>query len=138
VTIRNIENNLEKNIVQAEPKGVLQYCDRILVEVDLKKGLPEAINLILDNWSYLQKVDSEQLCFKFKVTMNTDTLLRISPKIPQNPIQQNPMSNGISPRREDKPRSKALKQIKRKLNQIRDLPPGQKFPFPASPRHSIL
>jgi hypothetical protein len=34
--------------------------------VDLEKGFPEAIQLTLDNWSYIQKVDYEQLSFKCK------------------------------------------------------------------------
>jgi hypothetical protein len=36
------------------------------VEVDLEKGLPKAIQLTLDNWTYIQKVDYEKLPFKCK------------------------------------------------------------------------
>jgi hypothetical protein len=36
------------------------------VEVDLEKGLPEAIKLKLDDWTYIQKLDYEQLPFKCK------------------------------------------------------------------------
>jgi hypothetical protein len=41
-------------------------CARICVEVDLEKGLPEAIKLRLDDWTYIQKMDYEQLPFKCK------------------------------------------------------------------------
>jgi hypothetical protein len=44
----------------------MQACTQICVEVDLKKGLLEAIQLTLDNWSYIQKVDYEQFPFKCK------------------------------------------------------------------------
>jgi hypothetical protein len=38
------------------------------VEADLEKGFPKAIQrLTLDNWSYIQQVDYEQLPFKCKV-----------------------------------------------------------------------
>jgi hypothetical protein len=36
------------------------------VEVDLEKGLSEAIQLTLDKWSYVQQVDYEKIPFKCK------------------------------------------------------------------------
>jgi hypothetical protein len=42
-TIRNIGNTLAKYIDHAEPKEGLQACDKLCVEVDLGKGLPEGI-----------------------------------------------------------------------------------------------
>jgi len=44
----------------------MQSCARICVEVDLEKGLLEAIQLTLDNWSYIQKVDYESFPFQCK------------------------------------------------------------------------
>ena len=42
-----------------------QYISgRICVEVDLKVGLPEAINLTVADWSHMQELDYEQLPFK--------------------------------------------------------------------------
>jgi hypothetical protein len=58
-----IGNSLGKYIDKAEPKDGLQACAQICVEVDLEKGLPEVIKLKLDNWTYLQEVDYEQLSF---------------------------------------------------------------------------
>jgi hypothetical protein len=66
-TIRNIGNTLGKFIDRSEPKDGLQACARLCVEVDLEKGLPEAIQLNLDSWSYIQQVDYEQIPFKCKI-----------------------------------------------------------------------
>jgi hypothetical protein len=41
-------------------------CACICVEVDLEKGLLEAIQLTLDYWKHIQPVDYEQLPFKCK------------------------------------------------------------------------
>jgi hypothetical protein len=65
-TIKNIGNTLGKYIDRVEPRDGLQACARLCVEVDLEKGLHEVIQLTLDNWSYLQQVDYEQLPFKCK------------------------------------------------------------------------
>jgi hypothetical protein len=63
-TIKNIGNALGRFIDRAEPRDGLQSCARLCVEVDLEKGLLEAIQLILDGWYYIQTVDYEQLSFK--------------------------------------------------------------------------
>jgi hypothetical protein len=42
----------------------LQAFACIYVEVDLEKGLSEAIQLTLDDWTYVQQVDYEQFPFK--------------------------------------------------------------------------
>jgi hypothetical protein len=39
---------------------------RICVEVDLEKGLPEAIKLSLDDWTHIQKLDYEEIPFQMK------------------------------------------------------------------------
>jgi hypothetical protein len=54
----------------------MQACAHICVEVDLKKGLPEAIQLTLDNWSYLQQVDYEQLPSNVRHVTNMDISLK--------------------------------------------------------------
>ena len=42
-----------------------QYaCTRICVEVDLEIGLPEAIQLTVAEWSYIQELDYEKILFK--------------------------------------------------------------------------
>jgi len=63
-TIQNIGNTLGKYIDRVEPKDGLQACTWICAEVDLEKGIPKPINITLDKWSYIQKVDNEQLSFK--------------------------------------------------------------------------
>lgn len=40
---------------------------KIWVEVDVEKGLLEAICLSLDNWTHAQQLDYEQLPFKCKI-----------------------------------------------------------------------
>jgi hypothetical protein len=53
-TIRNIGNTLGNYIYHAESKEGLHAYDRLCVKVDLEKGLPKAIQLNLDSWSYIQ------------------------------------------------------------------------------------
>jgi hypothetical protein len=64
--LKSIGDTLGKFIDRAEPKSNMYSCARIYVEVDLEKGLPEAIKLRLDDWTYIQKLDYEQLSFKCK------------------------------------------------------------------------
>ena len=55
---RAIGNTLGKYIDKSEPKAPMFSCTRICVEVDLEKGIPEAINLSIDGWNHMQTVDS--------------------------------------------------------------------------------
>ena len=58
-----IGDALGKYIDIASPKDQ-HACAHICVEVDLKVGLPEAINLMVGNWFHIQKLDYEQIPFK--------------------------------------------------------------------------
>ena len=58
-----IGNKLGEFIDRDERKDRF-YCARICVEVDLEIGLPEAIQLIVVERSYLQVLDYEQIPFK--------------------------------------------------------------------------
>jgi hypothetical protein len=53
-TIRNIGNTLGRYINRTKPREGQQACARIYVEVDLEKGLSEAIQLALDEWNHIQ------------------------------------------------------------------------------------
>jgi hypothetical protein len=64
--LKSIGDTLGKFIDRDEPKSSMYSCARICVEVDLEKGLPEEIKLKLDDWTYIQKLDYEQLPFKCK------------------------------------------------------------------------
>ena len=55
---------LENYIDKAEPKGPLFSCARIRVEVDIEKVLQESINIFMDGWEHLKKVDYDQIPFK--------------------------------------------------------------------------
>ena len=63
-TLIDIGNKLGRYLDTAEPKGGQYRCARICVEVNLKKGLPEALKLTLGEWSHIQELDYEQIPFK--------------------------------------------------------------------------
>jgi len=52
-SVRAIENAVGKYIDRCEPKDNMKACARICVEVDLGKGLPEAIKLKVDDWTHI-------------------------------------------------------------------------------------
>jgi hypothetical protein len=102
-TIQNIGNTLGKFIDRVEPKDGLQACARICVEVDLEKGLPEAINLTLDNWSYIQKVDYEQFSFKCKVCHEYRHFAKSFPQATSEPVIPNQEEQWQQPKRKKQP-----------------------------------
>jgi len=65
--VKAIGNAVGKFIDRSEPRENMHACARICVEVDLGKGLPEAIKIKVDQWTYIQQLDYEQLPFKCKV-----------------------------------------------------------------------
>jgi hypothetical protein len=64
--LKSIGDTLGKFIDTVEPKSTMYSCARICVEVNMEKGLPKEIKLRLDDWTYIQKMDYEQLMFKCK------------------------------------------------------------------------
>jgi hypothetical protein len=90
----NIGNTLGKYIDRVEPREGLQACARLCVEVDMEKGFLEAIQLTLDNWSYIQKVDYEQLSFKCKACHEYGHFAKNFRKINQIHQKKGPRSNG--------------------------------------------
>jgi len=66
-SVKAIGNAVGKYIDRSEPKDNMQACARICVEVDLGRGLPEAIKLKVDDWCHIQQLDYEQIPFKCKV-----------------------------------------------------------------------
>jgi hypothetical protein len=63
-SLEDIGNKLGRFLDSAEPKGDQFTCARICVEVNLEKGLPEAIKLSLGEWCHIQELDYEQIPFK--------------------------------------------------------------------------
>ena len=63
-SLEEIGNKLGRFLDSAETKGAQFTCARICVEVNLEKGLPEAIKLTLGDWSHIQELDYEQIPFK--------------------------------------------------------------------------
>ena len=60
-------NTIGRFIDHSEPKDNMQACARICVEIDLGKGLPEAIKLKVEDWTHIQQLDYEQIPFKCKL-----------------------------------------------------------------------
>jgi hypothetical protein len=64
--LKCIRDSLGKGIDKSE-LGMSMYTYAIIcVEVDLEKGLLEAIKLSLDGWTHVHKLDYEKLPFKCK------------------------------------------------------------------------
>jgi len=63
-SLEDIGNKLGRFLDSAEPKGGQFACARICVEVNLEKGLPEALKLSMGEWSHIQELDYEQIPFK--------------------------------------------------------------------------
>ena len=66
-SVKAIWNVVGKYIDDREPKENMHDCVRIYVEVDLGKGLLEAIKIKVDQWTHIQQLDYEKLPFKCKV-----------------------------------------------------------------------
>ena len=62
--LKSIGDSLGKYIDREETISNLYSNVRICVEVDLEKGLPEAIKLKLDDWIHIQKIYYEKIPFK--------------------------------------------------------------------------
>ena len=58
-TLADIGNKLGRYLDSAEPKGRQFRCAHICVEVNLEKGLLEALKLTLGDWSHIQELDYE-------------------------------------------------------------------------------
>jgi hypothetical protein len=84
-SLEAIGNKLGRFLDSAEPKGDQFTCARICVEVNLEKGLPEAINLSLGEWCHLQELDYEQIPFKCLRCHAYGHFARSCPKAPEEP-----------------------------------------------------
>jgi len=65
--MKAIGNVVGKHFDRCERKENMHVCARICVEVDLGKGLPEAVKIKVDQWTHIQQLDYEQIPFKCKV-----------------------------------------------------------------------
>lgn len=80
-SVKAIGNTVGKYIDRSEPKDNMQACARIRVEVDLGRGLSEAIKLKVDEWCHIQQLDYEQIPFKCKVCHEYGHFANRCPKI---------------------------------------------------------
>jgi hypothetical protein len=111
-TLRAIGNSLGKYIDHGEPKDSLQACACICVEVDMEKGLPEAINLSLDGWSYLQQVDYKQFPFKCKICHEYGHFAKRCPKAPVVQPEGEPNEKWKQPHRKKQTTKQEVQQEK--------------------------
>lgn len=79
--LRCIGNSLGRYIDRVEPKEKYS-CARICVEINLEKGILEAIAITLDNWQHIQQLDYEQLSFKCKVCHEYGHFAKNCKKVP--------------------------------------------------------
>jgi hypothetical protein len=98
-TIKSIGNTLGKYIDRVEPRDGLQACTRLCVEVYLEKGLPESIQLTLDNWSYIQQVDYKQLPFKCKACHEYGHFTKNFPQNKPKHLKERDQENWEQPKR---------------------------------------
>ena len=69
-------------------------CARICVEVDLEKGIPEAINLSIDEWNHMQTMDYEKISFKCKYCHKYGHFAKFFPKKPEKSFPEESPEEG--------------------------------------------
>jgi hypothetical protein len=84
-SLEDIGNKLGRFLDRAEPKGDQFTCARICVEVNLDKGLPDAIKLSLGEWCHIQELDYEQIPFKCLRCHAYGHFAKSYPKISEEP-----------------------------------------------------
>jgi hypothetical protein len=84
-TLEDIGNTLGRFLDSVKPKEELFTCARICVEVNLEKGLPEAIKLSLGDWCHIQELDYEQIPFKCLRCHEYGHFARSCPKVSEEP-----------------------------------------------------
>jgi hypothetical protein len=84
-SLEDIGNKLGRFLDRAEPKGEQFTCARICVEVNLEKGLSDAIKLSLGEWCHIQELDYEQIPFKCLRCHAYGHFAKSCPKISEEP-----------------------------------------------------
>eukprot|EP00253_Pinus_taeda_P003918 PITA_03918 len=79
-SVKAIENVVGKYIDRCEQKENMHACARICIEVDLGKGLSEAIKIKVNQWTHIQHMDYEKLPFICKLLVSPHPLSP-SPKV---------------------------------------------------------
>jgi len=108
-SLEDIGNKLGRFLDSSEPKGGQYTCARICVEVNLEKGLPEAIKLTKGNWSHIQELDYEQIPFKCISCHVYGHFAKNCPKLTESQKASPPAEAGfqtVSNRRRGNPRRK--------------------------------
>jgi len=105
-SLKDIGNKLGRFLDSVEPKGGQITCARICVEVNLEKGLPEAIKLSLGEWCHIQELDYEQIPFKCLRCHAYGHFAKSCPKVPeeQGPVKEDDfqqVNRRRQPRRKD-------------------------------------
>jgi len=105
-SLEDIGNKLGRFLDRAEPTGGQFTCARICVEVNLEKGLPEAIKLSLGEWCHIQELDYEQIPFKCLRCHAYGHFAKSCPKVPEEKgsakeDEFQPVNRRRQPRRKD-------------------------------------
>jgi hypothetical protein len=84
-SLEDIGNKLGRFLDRAEPRGDQFTCVRICIEVNLEKGLPDAIKLSLGEWSHIQELDYDHIPFKCLWCHAYGHFAKICPKTSEEP-----------------------------------------------------
>lgn len=74
-SVKVIGNAVGKYIYRSEPRENMHACARICVEVDLGKGLLEAVKIKVDNWVHIQHLTTNKYHSNARYATNTNILL---------------------------------------------------------------
>ena len=92
ITLANINNKPGHYLDSADPKVNKLRCARICVEVNLEKGLSEALKLTLGDWSHIQELDYEQIPFKCNFFHVYGHFTKSFPKLAESQKPVNPFA----------------------------------------------
>ena len=81
ITLADNGNKLGHYLDIKKPKGVQFRCSHIYIEVNLEKGLSEALTLTLGYWSHIQELDYEKIPFKCNFFHVYDNFTKSCPKL---------------------------------------------------------
>jgi len=88
-SFKAIGNTVRKYIDICEPKDNMHACARICVELDLGRGLPEAIKIKVDQWTHIQQLEYKQISFKCKVCHEYGHFSNRCSKLKENEMNEN-------------------------------------------------
>ena len=89
------------------------------MEVDLEKGFPKVVNLYMDGWEHMQKVDCKHLPFKCKKCHEYGHFVKNFPKVVNEIPEKIKMKDGNRLKEEEKCLHQPHYQVDRNQRQAR-------------------